>query len=455
MLSRIWNRRRPASALAHRARPGLEILEDRAVPAAHGFRQRIVAALERELAFAPPARSAPAVVYVETNNPTDGQNAVLAFRRNPRDGGLTEIGSFATGGTGELNLPKAIGPDDGDQQVVASHDGRFLFAVNEGSNSVSAFRIHHDGRLTLVGAFDSGGVQPDSIGISDGRVYVANRGDATSSHPGTIAPNVTGFDVGDDGSLSAIPGSTVTFPVGTFATQALTTRNGRLLFVNLASLSGAAQGNTLVPFLIQPDGTLQLAPGGNVGASANPAVQLGLAFHPDLNILYAGLTGTSQLGVYTFDETGRTSFVTAVPNQGKAPCWVTVSADGRFLYTGDTGTDSVGVYSLADPLHPVEIQEFSLGGPHIGPGGTVQTADFELALDPGGRTLQVIGQSTSPTGSFPQGNQLHVLSVARDGTLSEPNGPIVFSTADVPGNAHPQGIAIVARPGGRGEGDDR
>jgi 6-phosphogluconolactonase (cycloisomerase 2 family) len=452
MLNRIRNRRRPA--LAPRARLSLEQLEDRAVPAAPGFGPRALAALEAQLASAPEVRSGHAVVYVETNNPAAGQNAVLAFRRNPHDGSLTEIGSSATGGAGELNLPKAIGPDDGDLQVVASPDGRFLFAVNEGSNSVSAFRIHHDGRLTLVGAFDSGGVQPTSIGIAGGRLYVANRGDATSSHPGTVAPSVTGFDIGDDGSLSAIPGSTVTFPVGTFATQVLASRDGRLLFVNLASLSGAAQGNTIAPFLIQPDGTLQLAPGGNVGASANPAIQLGLAFHPDLNVIYAGLTGTNQLGVYTFDATGRTSFVAAVPNQGIAACWVTVSRDGRFLYTGDTGTDSVGVYSLADPLHPVEIQEFALGGPHIGPGGAVQTADFELALDPSGRTLQVIGQSTSPTGSFPQGNQLHVLSVARDGTLTEPAGPIVFSTADVPGNAHPQGIAIVAHPGGRGEGDD-
>jgi 6-phosphogluconolactonase (cycloisomerase 2 family) len=390
-------------------------------------------------------------VYVETNNPATGENAVLAFRRNPVNGGLTEIGSFATGGTGELNLPKAVGPDDGDQQVVATPDGRFLFAVNEASGSVSTFRIRRDGRLTLVGTFDSGGVQPDSVGVAGDRLYVANRGDATSSHPGTVAPNVTGFAIGRDGSLSVIPSSTITFPVGTFATQTVASADGRLLFVNLASLGGAPQGNTIAPFLIQPDGTLQLAPGGNVGASASPAVQLGLHLHPQLNIVYAGLTGTNQLGTYTFDETGRTSFIGASPDQGKAACWVVVSADGRFLYTGDTGSDSVGVFSLADPLHPVEIQNFSLGGPKVGPGGAVQTADFELALDPSGHSLYVINQSTSATGTLPQGNQLHVLSVAPNGTLSEPAGPIVFSTAEVPANAHPQGIAVVANPGGRGD----
>jgi 6-phosphogluconolactonase (cycloisomerase 2 family) len=440
MLTRIRTRR---PAVRHRARPQLEALEDRVVPAGRGLTLPSLAAVAAH------ARAS-SVVYVETNNPAADQNAVLAFRRNPADGSLTEIGSFATGGTGELNLPKAIGPDDGDQQVVATPDGRFLFAVNEGSNSVSAFRIHHSGRLSLVGTFDSGGVQPDSVGVSGDRLYVANRGDASSTHPGTVAPDVTGFSIRDDGSLAAIPNSTVTFPVGTFATQALTSANGRLLFVNLASLGGAPQGNTVAPFLIQPDGTLKLAPGGNVGASASPAIQLGLHLHPSRNIIYAGLTGTNQLGTYTFDETGRTSLVGASADAGVAACWVTVSPDGRVAYTGDTGTDSVGVFSLADPLHPVEIQNFSLGGPHIGPGGTVQTADFELALDPTGRSLYVISQSTSPSGSFPQGNQLHVLSVAPDGTLSEPSGPIVFSTAHVPANAHPQGLAVVANPGGRG-----
>ncbi len=37
------------------------------------------------------------------------------------------------------------------------------------------------------------------------------------------------------------------------------------------------------------------------------------------------------------------------------------AANGKFLYTADTGTNSVGVFSLADPLHPVRVQELVLG----------------------------------------------------------------------------------------------
>ncbi len=436
---------RPAAVL--RARLGLECLEDRAVPAGLG---RDLSALAPDLARQ--GGAAVTTVYTETNNPNPGLNAVLAFHRNA-DGSLRQIGKFSTGGTGQLNVPKLVGPDDGDQEVIATPDGRFLFAVNQGSHSVSSFRIRNDGGLSLVGTFDSGGVQPDSVGYTDGRVYVANRGDAAAGHTGSVAPNITGFDVDADGVLSPIPNATAAFPIDTFATQALVSRDGRFLFGVVASLGSAPQGNTLAPFQIRSDGTLLLAPGGNVAASANPALLLGAAAHPLRNIIYSGLTGAGQVGVYTYDETGRTSFVGSSADQGRAPCWITVSADGRVLYVANTGTDSIGVYSLADPLHPVQIQELTLRGPHLPPGGTgnSQSLVFEIALDPSGRSLYAVNQSTNP--AFPQGNQFHALTVARDGTLTESAAPIVFSQADVPANAHPQGVAVVTRRG-RSERDD-
>jgi 6-phosphogluconolactonase (cycloisomerase 2 family) len=406
-----------------RGRPTLETLEDRRVP------------------------STVTTVYVETNSPIAEDNAVLAFRRDDA-GRLTEIGKFATGGTGQINLPKVIGPDDSSQEVVATADGRFLFAVNQGSHSVTSFRILDDGRLVRVGTFDSGGVQPDSLGISGNRLYVSNRGDSAVGHPGTVAPNITGFTIRSDGSLREIPNSTVTFPVDTSPSQDLISRDGRFLFADIFGVPGskAPQANTFAPFQVQHDGTLKLAPGGNVGDAINPTLLLGADVHPTLNIVYAGLTADNQVGVFTYDETGRLSFVGSGADEGRAACWIAVSADGKYLYTASTGSNTVGVFSLADPLHPVEIQSFSLGGPQAPPGtpaGQRQTADFQLALDPSGRFLYVINQSTSDQGLFPNGNQLHVLAVARDGTVSEPKGPVIFSQNDVPSVAHPQGIAVV------------
>ncbi len=433
-----WKRRPPRRvAVARRVRPKLESLEERAVPAS----------LQPGLLGEGPPGPAVTTVYTESNYPASGQNAVLAFHQNA-DGTLTEIGSFNTGGTGQINLPKVIGPDDSSQEVVATPDGRFLFAVNQGSHSISSFRIDPNGGLDLIGTFDSGGVQPDSIGIAGDKLYVSNRGDSAVGHPGTVAPNITGFRIRHDGSLTPIAGSTVTFPKDTSPSQNLITPDGKLLFADILAVPGstAAQGNTLAPFQIEHDGDLELAPGGNVGAPVNPPLLLGAAFNPNQRIIYAGLTAVNEVGVFTYDKSGRLTFVGDAPVQGAAPCWIAVSADGRFLYTGDTGTDSVGVFSLADPLHPKQIQELVLGGPHAPPGsppGTLQTNVFQIALSPDGHTLYAIGQNTNSTGSFPDGNQLHILSVAADGKLSEPNGPVLLSTAGVPGDAHPQGVAVV------------
>ena len=395
---------------------------------------------------------APDVVYVESNNPAAGQNAVIAFRRNPADGSLKEIAAFKTGGTGFLNASERLGPDDSDQELVASPDGRFLFAVNQGSDSVSVFRIRPSGALDLVrGApFASGGTQPVSLAIRGDTLVVVNRGDEIQGEPGSIAPNYTSFRIADDGALEKIPGSTVTLPVGLSPSQALLSPDGRFLFGDNFTpppLLGVPLANTIDPFRLTPDGHLVRAPGGPVGAPVAPPLILGLAAHPEQRIVYAGLVGARQIGVYTYDRDGSLTFVRAVGDQGAAPCWLVVSPDGQRLYVANSGTDTVGVFSLADPLHPVQIQEFSLAGPRrptSDPAAPNQTVDFQLSLDPTGRFLYVVNHETSPDDAFPQGNQLHTLAVARDGTLSESAGsPLIFSLADVPANAHPQGIVVL------------
>ena len=456
-----FRKRRHGRPVVRQVRLGLEALEERAVPAA----------LSSTLPVAPPPAATAATVFVESNNPEPGENAVLAFTRLA-DGALRQIGTFSAHGTGQLNLPKVVGPDDSSQEVVASPDGRFLFAVNQGSDTVAAFRIRRDGGLDFINTFDSGGVQPDSIGIVNGRLYVSNRGDAANAgpggtpaaDPGTVAPNITGFNIEPDGSLAPIPNSTVTFPVGTVPSQNLISPNGKFLFSDVFGVNGgtAPQSNTLASFRIEADGAL--TPAGDVaaqapGATTAPPALLGAAANPKLNIVYAGLTGLSEVAVFTYDDAGRLSFVGASdPNNqgGSGPCWVAVSPDGKFLYTGDTGSNSVGVYSLANPLHPVQLQELFLGGPLTPPGSPPgaprETTVFQVAVDPSGRFVYAISQNTSANGTFQEGNQLHTLAVAPDGTLSEPNGPTVLPPGAVPGTAHPQGIAVVVGVGG---GHDR
>ena len=79
---------------------------------------------------------APGAVYALTNQASG--NAVAIFDRGA-DGSLSWSSNVATGGTG-------AGSGLGSQGALAlSDDGRWLFAVNAGSNDVSAFQVTASG----------------------------------------------------------------------------------------------------------------------------------------------------------------------------------------------------------------------------------------------------------------------------------------------------------------------
>ena len=443
----------PALLRGAASRPCLESLEERAVPSSlHAG------------PFAKGPGGTATTVYTESNNPAAGQNAVLAFRQNA-DGTLTEIGSFNTKGTGQNNFPTIVpglplgglnlGPDDTSSEVVATPNGRFLFAVNQGSNSVSSFRIKPNGALELVGTFASGGVQPDSLGIAGNKLYVSNRGDSTTASPaGTVVPNITGFRIGGNGELRAIRRTTVTFAEGTSPSQNLITPNGRLLFSDVFGVPGgtAAGDNTLAPFRLRATTPCGSPPAATSAyrtvptrcCSAPPSTRIG----PSSTSASPRLT-SGRLHLHEI-RPAHLRRHRDYPAGGGATCWD--STNGRYLYVTDTVTDSVSVFSLANPLQPVQIQQFALAGPQAPPGsppGTIESDTFQVALSPNGQTLYVVNHDFgSPTLSFADGNQLHVLSVAANGMLSKPNAPVLLDTAGaVPGDALAKGIAVVV---GRG-----
>ena len=392
-------------------------------------------------------------VYTETDNANPGQNAVIAYRKDAA-GQLAEIGSFKTDGTGVANPTGLLGPDDSDKEVIASADGRFIFAVNQGSNTVAVFRVVANGALSLVGdaSVSSGGTEPVSLSIANGRLYVVNRGDEVQGETGSIAPTITVFNIKADGSLRQIFSDTVTLPVGLSPSQLLISSNSKLAFLDTFTpppLNSVTDANEVLPFTIGADGKLTAVSTGGVGAPVSPPLLLGLAQNPNANIIYAGLTGASDVGVFTFSKAGTLTLVDTVATEGAGPCWTTVSANGKFLHTIDTGTNSVGVFSLADPLHPQQIQEFDLGGPQNSqnnPADPRETTDFEFALDPTGKELYVIDHQTDAAGNFPDGNALHVLDVASNGTLSESAKSPLFLPSDIPAGSDPQGVAVISAP---------
>ncbi|MCI4317135.1 MAG: lactonase family protein, partial [Thermoplasmata archaeon] len=93
--------------------------------------------------------------------------------------------------------------DQGSIALSANH--RWLFAVDAGSNQVSAFMVNTTGSsswLTLTDVVSSGGILPVSVAVWGHWVYVLNDGSAISQ--GSIA----GFHLTSTGRLNPIPGAT-------------------------------------------------------------------------------------------------------------------------------------------------------------------------------------------------------------------------------------------------------
>ena len=279
-------------------------------------------------------------VYLDGN--TAGANTIAGYARNA-NGSLTPLpGSpFQAGGAG---LGAGVTSQDA---VKFAGNGRFLLAVDSGSNQISVLRVHHDGRLAPVpgSPFWSGGVQPNSIAVSGGVVYVSNFGSAT------VAPNYTGFSLTPSGRLAPIPNSTVTLPAGQNTGDIVLNNDGTKLVG--AVVGGTVAGSSLVnSYRVNWNGTLTAAPG-------SPFVAQGLGafgsefspINPDQVFISNAHNGTGLGTVSAFDDSwsGTLSSIGASPfaDLRTAPCWLVVSHDGRYLYALNTGDGTISGYSIA------------------------------------------------------------------------------------------------------------
>src|SRR6266566_3980199 len=143
-----------------------------------------LAACEQDRSITSPAASFTTSLEAQRAGGDDGRRAA--------DGTLGAAGTVATGGTG-------TGAALGSQGAVAlSDDGRWLFAVNAGSNDVSVFAAR-GAELTLASRTASGGTLPISVTVHRNLLYVLNAGGDG---------NISGFSVGTTGGLTPVPGST-------------------------------------------------------------------------------------------------------------------------------------------------------------------------------------------------------------------------------------------------------
>jgi 6-phosphogluconolactonase (cycloisomerase 2 family) len=372
------------------------------------------------------------VIYLESNS-TKG-NYIFAFKFD-FSSPPTLISTTSAGGIGVFDKTFALGPFDSDQNLIENPEGTLLFAVNSGSNSIAVFLINSDGSLTAIDGspFPSGGSDPVSLGLQGDILTVVNKDQDPAQNDNLVLPNYTTFRVSPkDGSLTPIPGSTVSVAYGSSPSQALVASQGPFIF------GADFLGGLLQSLRIRDNGTLyqhppQGLPDSVFAGQAAPHLPLGMRTHPYQRILYIDIVPISRVAVYTYGERGRLSFVRTVADAGTAPCWAVVNHAGTRLYVTNTGDNSIEVYDLSDAWNPVEMQRFVMQSTTGAPLSTV--------IDDSDHWLYVSSEQSSATATT-AANAFHTLKIGPDGSLSEPFSPTVLPIGgSVPVRA--QGITVV------------
>jgi 6-phosphogluconolactonase len=266
----------------------------------------------------------PRAVYTETN--AAEKNEVLVYHRD-RDGDLRLSQRVDTRGLG-------TGAGLGNQGALAlSKNGRRLYAVNAGSNEISVFAIVGS-RPVLVQKLASGGEKPISIALHGDLLYVLNAGGAG---------NISGFYVGDEGRVHAIPNSTRPL-TGSATDPAQISFNvfGDVLVVTEKMANTIALYDVVDGYAQQPQ-----------ARASNGMTPFGFAFDRHDNLIvseaFGGAVGGSATSSYELDGAAYPlELVSPSIHAGQtAACWVAVTKDGRYAYVANTGSSSVTGFGIA------------------------------------------------------------------------------------------------------------
>ena len=319
-------------------------------------------------------------VYVLTNQTN---NSVAVFRRDAK-GMLTSAGQFPTGGVGN---PTPQPPDPATDPLASQgalligRGNQFLFAVNAGSNQISVLQIRKNS-LDVVDVVDSGGIRPISLALHDDLLYVLNEG-------GT--PNITGFEVEEDGTLTPLAGSTQPLIGGVAGDPAQIgfSRDGDLLVVTEKS------ANRINTYTINDDGL----PSAPIDNASNGMTPFGFAFNNAGTLVvseaFGGALNQSAASSYSAPDNGILSVISgSVPNSQTASCWVVITNDGKFAFVSNTGSGTISSYRIgADNgsltlLNPVAVT--------TGMG----SAPIDMTLSVNSRFLFVLLGGTQSVASF-------------------------------------------------------
>ncbi len=321
-------------------------------------------------------------VYTSTN--ASSGNEILVFNRAV-DGSLSLQSSYSTGGLGS-------GASLGSQSsVVLSQNNHWLFAVDAGSNQISTFAVGSQS-LTLIGVVNSGGVSPVSLTTYKNWLYVLNaRGSG----------NISGFSIGQDGSLSPIAGSSQ--PVS---------NGGAGAAPGLAQVAFNSDGTALVVTEKSTNllDTYQVVDGAASAPVTHPsagATPFGFAFDRHNHAVVSEASGS--VSSYQVDANAFSVISPAVVNGQVAACWIAIAKNGKYAYTTNAGSGSISSYAIGDD------GSLTLLNPTAGLTGA-GSSPVDMAFSNNGAFLYALGNASHTITMFAMGadgslNNLGAMSV--------------------------------------------
>lgn len=323
-------------------------------------------------------------VFVMTN--AADKNEIIAYSR-AANGTLRRDASFDTGGRGSGGLTD---PLESQGSLILSHDHGFLFAVNAGSGTVSAFRVDHS-RLTLVDVIPSGGSEPNALAQHGDLLYVLNTGGSSG---------VAGFRLNENGKLTPISNSIRFLSTNTSGAASLSFSPDSRFLVVTERLT-----NDIDVFRVHEDGRLSpivINPDANPGTFAVTFAPNGAALVVETGP--AGVQNGSTISSYAVQDDGTLFPISSgVPTLGAATCWDVVTPNGRFVYTNNAGSFTISGFAIDSngiltPL-PNTIQASNPNG----------SANIDIAISSDGKFLYSLNAGIGTIGIF---------GINKDGSLT-------------------------------------
>lgn len=369
--------------------------------------------------------------YTETNNPAG--NTVLVYNR-AANGKISLLGNVATGGKGQATPPGTptfgLPVVDSQGAIDLTPDGKLLFVVNAGDNTVTSFRVTASG-LKRVARVSTHGKLPVSLASSGHLLYVLNG----------LSYSIYGWSFSSTGKLTPIAGSnqklTPVTPKGKKDKQGAPagigfSANGKVLAVTQRALprkygeiqtwvishSGAAvpahsyaTPNVDNPFGFSAVGSYFLVSNAGYVATPNGAM-------PQVGD-FTQFTGTAA--TYKVSNAGKLKLVSNVKTGGRAACWLIVTKNGKRAFVTNTlgdaaptgGAGAVSSLSVA-PNGKMKLSHQANTAPGF-------PADMALSND--NKYLYVIDPSSALSAPPPAGlglkSQIDVYRLGAGGTMTQ------------------------------------